>query len=102
MKQANQQQLRKPPQATNIPSATSTSSEMLNTREAAAFLGLKEATLRGWRMEGSGPPFFTMGVTKHRGVRYDRSDLERFKSERRCVPSVRHMGRYHAAVQEAA
>lgn len=75
---------------------------MLTTREAAAFLGLKDATLRGWRMEGVGPPFFTMGATKQRGVRYDISDLERFKSERRCVPSVRHMGRHHAALQEVA
>ncbi len=100
MKEPQQTHHQKPPQSVGLD--ITGMSQMLTTREAAVFLGLKEATLRGWRMNGIGPPFFTMGATMHRGVRYDMSDLERFKSERRCVPSVRHTGRDHAAIQKAA
>jgi hypothetical protein len=76
--------------------------EMFSTREAATFLGLKESTLRGWRMVGTGPPYYILGANRQRGVRYHKEDLEQFRSERRCVPSVRHIGRRHAAIQEAA
>ncbi len=102
MKGSNQIPPRKAPQPVRESQHPSIPGKMLTTKEAATFLGFREATLRGWRMEGIGPPFFTMGATKNRGVRYDMTDLERFKSERRCVPSVRHMGRHHAALQEVA
>jgi hypothetical protein len=102
MQGSNQSPPPKAPQAIRECSQASTPGKMLTTKDAATFLGLREATLRGWRMNGIGPPFFTMGVTMHRGVRYDMADLEQFKSERRCVPSVRHMGRHHAALQEVA
>lgn len=93
---------RKAPQGvyeTRLPGSTGA---MLTTKEAADFLGLRDATLRGWRMAGVGPPYFTMGVTRHRGVRYDRADLEVFKSERRCVSSVLRTRRSDATFQKSA
>jgi hypothetical protein len=68
---------------------------MIGTREAAKFLGLKESTLRGWRCAGIGPVFYTISPQR---VMYDLADLEQFKSERRCVPSVPHTLGHHAAL----
>ena len=68
---------------------------MLSTRQAAEFLGLEEATLRGWRCEDIGPPYHRLSP---RSVRYDLSDLQQYKSERRCIPSLRHIEGKHGAV----
>jgi hypothetical protein len=92
---------RKPPQRVSQ-QKSERPGEMLSTKAAASYLGFKEATLRGWRLEGVGPPYYVLGAYTQRGVRYHMSDLEQFKSERRCVPSVRHMGKTHAALQKAA
>ena len=70
---------------------------MMNTREAAKWLGISASTLRNWRCQGKGPAFCTLSP---RIVTYDLSDLERFKSERRCVP-VPPQGHY-AALQKSA
>jgi hypothetical protein len=73
---------------------------MLSTAEAAAFLGIAEGTMRAWRCAGIGPEFYSITP---RCVRYDRADLQRYKSERRTVPSVRHTeGRYVTALQATA
>ena len=58
---------------------------MLNTKEAAKFLGLKESALRNWRCEGKGPAFYTISP---RRILYEEADLEAYKSERRCEPSA--------------
>ena len=58
---------------------------MLNTREAAKYLGMNESTLRSWRCKGIGPAFYTMSLRK---VVYAEADLEAYKSERRCEPSA--------------
>ncbi|MDP9037810.1 MAG: helix-turn-helix domain-containing protein [Acidobacteriota bacterium] len=79
--------------------ATPITSSMLSTKEAAAILGMEETTLRGWRCDGVGPPFYQITP---RAVRYDRADLQRYKAERRCVPSVRHTKDAHAAFQKTA
>lgn len=71
---------------------------MLSTKEAAKFLGLKEATLRGWRCAGIGPAFYTISA---RRIMYDEADLRAFKSERRCVP-MPHSEGLHAAFQKTA
>jgi DNA-binding transcriptional MerR regulator len=59
---------------------------MLNTKEAAKFLGLKESTLRGWRCAGIGPPFYAISPQR---VFYDEADLNKYKADRRVVPSIR-------------
>jgi predicted site-specific integrase-resolvase len=72
---------------------------VLNTREAAEFLGLKESTLRGWRCAGKlDPPFYTISPQR---VMYDLADLQRYKSERRCA-SVPHTLGHHAALSKSA
>ena len=49
---------------------------MLNTKEAAKFLGYKsDSTLRGWRCKGIGPRFYTMSSRK---VVYAEADLEAY------------------------
>jgi excisionase family DNA binding protein len=51
--------------------------ELLTTREAAAFLRLSESALNHWRLEGRGPAFQKMG----RQVRYRRAEVERWLTE---------------------
>ena len=51
---------------------------LLRTVEAAKILDLSKATLETWRSRGGGPVF----VKFNRAVRYRRSDIDRFISER--------------------
>lgn len=74
-------------------------SNMLTPVEAAAFLGVEEATMRDWRCSGKGPDFYRITA---RCIRYDRSDLQRWKSERRVVSSVRHAEGDHVSALQAA
>lgn len=48
--------------------------EMLNTDEAAAYLGLARRTLEGMRWKKEGPKF----VKLNRSVRYRKSDLDAY------------------------
>ncbi len=50
------------------------------------WLGVKPATLRGWRCAKTGPPFTRLTA---RSVKYAQEDLERYIAERRFTPSVR-------------
>ena len=58
----------------------------LNTAQAAEMLGVRPATLRGWKAQRLGPPFIQLSP---RCVRYAESDILRYVNERRTVPSVR-------------
>ena len=49
-------------------------SKMLNTVEAALFLGLSSGTLEVWRCLGRGPKYSKLGSR----VLYEKSDLESF------------------------
>jgi hypothetical protein len=51
-------------------------SPLLNTLEAASYLGIKPQTLRKWRVTGSGPKFCRLGG--RRIIRYRIRDLEKF------------------------
>ena len=46
----------------------------MTTREAAAYMGLKDNTLEIWRLRGTGPKFVKFG----RAVRYRIADLEKY------------------------
>lgn len=48
---------------------------LLNTEQAAEFLGVQTRTLEKWRYEGRGPIFCSMS---RRLVRYRRCDLDDF------------------------
>ena len=47
--------------------------KLLDTREAAAFLGLSATSLEHWRGLRKGPPFVRVGP---RAIRYAQTDLE--------------------------
>ena len=47
---------------------------MLNTDQAAYYLGLARATLEAWRTRGGGPAFCKLG----KAVRYRLTDLDAF------------------------
>ena len=51
---------------------------ILNTREAATFVGLSVPTLNKLRVYGGGPSFLKLG----RAVRYRRSDLDSWLTAR--------------------
>ena len=52
---------------------------MLNTPDAAAYLGVQEPTLETWRCLGRGPAFVKIG----RLVRYRVADLDQYIESRR-------------------
>ena len=53
----------------------------LNTRQAAAWLGLSKRTLDRYRVRGAGPIFHRFG----NGVRYLRADLDAWAANRRRI-----------------
>ena len=61
--------------------------EYIDTRQAAAHLGVSTKQMEKWRITGGGPPYSKMA----RAVRYRRSDLDAFMAERR-VSSTREEG----------
>lgn len=71
------------PAAKQKPAAIS--NESMTTREAAAYLGLKEQTLRVWRHQGRkcGPPFTKLG---HKVV-YRRSALDAWLAKNTVDPT---------------
>ena len=59
------------------------SAKVLTHKEAAALIGVTEATLRFWRCKGRGPQFTKLSDAKQAGVRYDLADIEAWKAERK-------------------
>ena len=57
--------------------------DIFDTPEAARFLKVLPRTLEGWRYRGEGPAFVRY---KHASVRYRRSDLEAFLSQKTVIP----------------
>lgn len=55
-------------------------SQLLDTRQAAAVLGLSPRTLEDWRLRGGGPVFRKLG---RKSVRYHEDDLVEFLSASR-------------------
>lgn len=54
---------------------------LLDERQAARFLGVTAAGMRGWRANGGGPPYLRVG--RGRGlIRYDPAGLRRWIDER--------------------
>lgn len=53
--------------------------QYLDTRQAAAYLGLSRQRLESWRCRGGGPEFTKLGSA----VRYARHDLDGFMRSRR-------------------
>ena len=53
-------------------------SKYLNTREAAAYLGISRQWLEVGRSKGYGPPFIKAGNGQKGFVRYRRADLDQW------------------------
>jgi excisionase family DNA binding protein len=52
-------------------------SDLLTTKEAAAYLNLHPSTLEKWRVYGGGPKYYRL---RNKAIRYHRSDLDAFVS----------------------
>jgi len=62
-------------------------SELMDTRQAAAVLGVQPRTLESWRLRGGGPRYVQVG----RLIRYRAVTLEQWLAEReRSSTSERH------------
>ena len=59
---------------------------LLDPARAAAELGVKTGTLAKWRLTGDGPAFHRVGAR----IRYSRSDLDRWLTERRVRSTSDH------------
>lgn len=60
--------------------------DLLDTKQAAKFVGLSESTLNQYRVSGRGPRFIRLGGS--RLVRYDRRELETWaRSDQRLSTS---------------
>ena len=66
---------------------------LLNTRKAAARIGLSPRTLARYRMSGTGPAFVSLG----RSVRYRAADLDAWAAGRRRRPRSRNTGMHSSA-----
>jgi predicted DNA-binding transcriptional regulator AlpA len=68
---------------TNRSVAPASANPLLDTRGAAAYLGLRPATLESWRYTGGpaggGPPYIALG---RRRIRYRRADLDAWLESR--------------------
>ena len=56
--------------------------EALSSAQAAAMLGIKNTPLEIWCCKGKGPRFCKLSPVKQAGVVYQRSEVERWLSER--------------------
>lgn len=65
--------------------ATAQRHEYMDTRQAAAYLGISINTLNCWRSRREGPPFVKIGGN----VRYRLVDLDGWADGRRRDPSAR-------------
>ena len=62
--------------------------DILDRKEAAAFLRIGKNTLAAWACRRFGPPFVRVG----RRIVYRRSDLNQWLDSHRCSPGDPHTG----------
>ena len=70
--------------------------KVLTHKEAADLIGISPGTLRIWRCDGIGPRYTKLSASKQAGVRYDLTDIETWKEERKfnstSAATVKHPG----------
>lgn len=69
-------------------------SPLLNTRQAAAYLGLRPSTLARWRTSGGGPAFTPLGS---RLIYYQITALDAFIASRVCRSTTEHRAKHPTA-----
>jgi predicted DNA-binding transcriptional regulator AlpA len=52
----------------------------MNSKDAASYLGVSEATMKRWRQTSSGPEYIRLG---ERSIKYRKSDLDKYILDRR-------------------
>jgi len=52
----------------------------MNSKAAALYLGVSDATLKRWRQDKAGPDYIRLG---ERSIKYRQSDLDRYILDRR-------------------
>jgi hypothetical protein len=62
---------------------------ILESAEAAAYIGAQPQTLRAWRHRGVGPAYLKLAVK----IRYKLDDLDKFIEQSRVVPSKKRKRR---------
>ena len=60
--------------------------KLLTTQQTAEMIGVRPATLRGWRCSKTGPPFIRITA---RSVKYDEAEILKYIAARRITPLVR-------------
>ena len=55
---------------------------VMNSKQAAGYVGCSESVLRLWRSQGQGPRYFRAGKL----IRYRRADLDSWIEARLCEP----------------
>ena len=56
---------------------------LLDTKEAAPFIGVTSGTLENWRVQGIGPKFIKTTSGRRGKVLYDPADIESWKEANR-------------------
>jgi hypothetical protein len=70
---------------------------LLNTVQAAAYLGRSVSTMRNWRVQGYGPAFVKVGRGKKAPVGYTQEDLDAYiAAQRKRSTSDEEKGETHA------
>lgn len=70
---------------------------LLNTRDAASYLGLSAKSLERWRSDGTGPAFVKAGPGRRAAVRYRKSDLDAWIDAQTFQSTSAHANRGGAA-----
>jgi hypothetical protein len=64
--------------------------DLLTSKEAATLLGIKSNTLEIWRHQGRGPSFLKLGDSPQSTVRYQRSAVVAWASQRSFTSTSGH------------
>lgn len=63
------------------------SSERMDEKAAAQYLGLSVRTLQDWRSRAIGPAYLKLGTARKSRILYLRSDLDAYAESCRVVPA---------------
>lgn len=70
---------------------------LLNTRAAAAYVGLSHKTLERFRSEGTGPAYVKAGPGRRARVRYRKADLDAWLEQQTFTSTTAYAGRTRGA-----
>ena len=68
----------------------SPNSELFDTEATAALLGVRPNTLEGWRTRGLGPRYLKFGPGRRAGVRYPRSEIQKWIERQTFASTSEH------------